>query len=99
VRVWRHGTKKPGCGGEILEYLSQPSRGLVTRPDQVVVVGDRLCTDVLMAGMMGSWSVWVRDGTPARPASRTLYGRIESRLLALLRQWGHQPVPPSGRLL
>ena len=72
MRVWRHGTKKPGCGGEILEYLSQPSRGLITRPDQVVVVGDRLCTDVLMAGMMGSWSVWVRDGTPARPASRTL---------------------------
>lgn len=37
-----------------------------------MVVGDRLCTDVLMAGMMGSYGVWIRDGTPARPAAGTL---------------------------
>ena len=34
----------------------------MTHPSQVAVVGDRLATDVMMANMMGSWSVWVRDG-------------------------------------
>lgn len=34
----------------------------VTSPAQVAVVGDRLFTDVMMANMMGSHSVWVKDG-------------------------------------
>lgn len=34
----------------------------MTRPDQIAVVGDRLFTDVMMANMMGSWGIWVRDG-------------------------------------
>ncbi|EED15000.1 conserved hypothetical protein [Talaromyces stipitatus ATCC 10500] len=36
--------------------------GVITRPDEVVVVGDRLGTDTLMAAQMGSWSVWCKDG-------------------------------------
>ena len=34
----------------------------MTRPEHVAVVGDRLTTDVMMANMMGSYAVWVRDG-------------------------------------
>lgn len=34
----------------------------VTSPNQIVVVGDRLTTDVMMANMMGFWSVWIKDG-------------------------------------
>lgn len=34
----------------------------VTSPDQIAVVGDRLFTDVMMANMMGFWSVWIKDG-------------------------------------
>ena len=30
---------------------------------QDLLVGDRLFTDVLMANMMGSHSVWIKDGT------------------------------------
>ncbi|EFR03248.1 hypothetical protein MGYG_06250 [Nannizzia gypsea CBS 118893] len=52
--------KKPMSYAAVLEYLK--SRGVVERADEVVVVGDRVGTDVLMASMMGSWSVWTRDG-------------------------------------
>lgn len=34
----------------------------VTSPNQIAVVGDRLTTDVMMANMMGFWSVWIKDG-------------------------------------
>lgn len=34
----------------------------VTSPNQIVVVGDRLTTDVMMANIMGFWSVWIKDG-------------------------------------
>lgn len=37
-------------------------RGVVERADEIAVVGDRLGTDVVMASMMGAWSVWCRDG-------------------------------------
>lgn len=35
---------------------------MVSSPGEIAVVGDRLGTDVLMAGMMGSWSVWCKEG-------------------------------------
>ncbi|RHZ65216.1 phosphatidylglycerophosphatase [Aspergillus thermomutatus] len=52
--------KKPFCGKEVVDWFRE--RGVVTRADEIAVVGDRLGTDVLMAVMMGSWSVWCRDG-------------------------------------
>ena len=62
VSVLRHSTKKPGCGPEVLQYFrSQPESG-VTKPSQIAIVGDRLFTDVMMANMMGSWNVWIKDG-------------------------------------
>ena len=66
VKVFKHSTKKPGCWPEIFEYL-KASEAKVERPDQVAVVGDRLFTDILMANMMGSWGLWIKDGV--RPAS------------------------------
>ena len=69
IHVLRHSsTKKPGCWPEVFEHL-KASGANVTRPDQVAIVGDRLFTDVIMANMMGSWAVWVKDGV--RPASKT----------------------------
>lgn len=57
-----HASKKPGCGPDIMEYfLKHPETG-VTRPDQIAIVGDRLTTDVMMANLMGSYSVWIKDG-------------------------------------
>lgn len=63
VKVLRHSTKKPGCHSEIMEYFrSKPETG-VKKENQVAIVGDRLFTDVLMANMMGSHSVWIETGT------------------------------------
>lgn len=57
-----HASKKPGCGPDIMEYFSKYPETGVTRPDQIAVVGDRLTTDVMMANLMGSYSVWIKDG-------------------------------------
>ena len=62
VHVLRHDHKKPGCGAEIMEYFRKAIDSKVTKPSQIAIIGDRLFTDVLMANMMGSWSVWVKDG-------------------------------------
>ncbi|KAL8710065.1 MAG: hypothetical protein Q9220_005336 [cf. Caloplaca sp. 1 TL-2023] len=62
VPVLRHSKKKPGCGSQILEYFRNAPGSRVTSADQIAVVGDRLLTDVMLANLMGSWAVWVRDG-------------------------------------
>jgi len=45
-----------------MEYFRKYPETGVTRPDQVAVVGDRLTTDVMLANLMGSYAVWVKDG-------------------------------------
>ena len=62
VKVLRHSTKKPGCGPEVLAYLKNAPGSRVTEASHVAIVGDRLFTDVMMANMMGSWSIWIRVG-------------------------------------
>ena len=62
MTVLTHSTKKPGCGSEVLEFLRDAPNSGVTKASQIAVVGDRLFTDVMMANMMGSWSIWVKDG-------------------------------------
>ena len=62
VLVLPHTTKKPGCGPEIMEYFRKHPETGVTRPEQVAGVGDRVTTDVMMANLMGSYAVWVKDG-------------------------------------
>ena len=62
VTVLRHSTKKPGCHAEIMAHLRNASDADVTSASQVAVVGDRLFTDVMMANMMGSYGVWVKEG-------------------------------------
>ncbi len=62
VKVLRHATKKPGCHAEIMSHFRNAPETGVTVPSQVAIVGDRLFTDVLMANMMGSHSVWIKDG-------------------------------------
>ncbi len=45
-----------------MEYFRKHPETGVTRPDQIAIVGDRLMTDVMMANLMGSYAVWVKDG-------------------------------------
>lgn len=62
VRVLRHSTKKPGCGAQILDHFQNASDTKVTLSRQIAVVGDRLFTDMMLANLMGSWGIWVKDG-------------------------------------
>ncbi|KAL8812203.1 MAG: hypothetical protein Q9200_001208 [Gallowayella weberi] len=62
IPVLKHSTKKPGCGTQILNHFLHAPGSRVTSADQIAVVGDRLFTDVMLANLMGSWSIWVRDG-------------------------------------
>ncbi|KAI3404190.2 hypothetical protein KGF56_002951 [Candida oxycetoniae] len=58
VNVLRHSVKKPGCIDEIKSYFAK----LGIKPSEIVVIGDRLFTDMLMANMMGSWGCWISTG-------------------------------------
>jgi len=45
-----------------MAYFAQHPETGVTRPEHIAIVGDRLTTDVMMANLMGSFAVWVKDG-------------------------------------
>ncbi len=64
VQVLRHRIKKPGCGHEIMKILQKDVD--ITSRSQIVVIGDRLLTDTMMSNMMGSYSIWVKDGIPGK---------------------------------
>jgi phosphatidylglycerophosphatase GEP4 len=98
--------KKPFSHPTILAYFRD--RGVVERPDEIAVVGDRLGTDVLMASLMGAWSVWVRDGVTVGVAEdgdvvkdqvvdyRGWLAKGEAALERYLRRRGVKPAMPSG---
>ncbi|KAI9931279.1 hypothetical protein ASPWEDRAFT_229856 [Aspergillus wentii DTO 134E9] len=75
--------KKPFCGKEVISWFRE--RGVVTRPDEIAVVGDRLGTDVLMAAAMGSWSVWCRDGVYEGVDPKK--GRPDMNILEKMEMW------------
>lgn len=62
VPVLPHSTKKPGCGADILAYFRSHPELADLQASEIAIVGDRLSTDVMMANMMGSYGLWVRDG-------------------------------------
>lgn len=78
VTVLRHSTKKPGCHEEIMAYFAKVG---ITDPSQIVVIGDRLFTDMLMANMMGAWGIWISEGVelsqkPFVKLERMFYSRM-----------------------
>ncbi|KAF1944740.1 HAD-superfamily phosphatase [Clathrospora elynae] len=91
IKVLRHSTKKPGCKEEVMAYFKAHPDSGVTRPDQIAVVGDRLSTDIMMANMMGSYGVWVRDGV----TGRGFFARMEDRLQGFLFRRGYSAPDPS----
>lgn len=81
IYVLRHGVKKPGCGEEVMRHFYE--NNIVESPDQVAVVGDRLFTDIMMANLMGSYGVWIRDGVkissnPIVKFEKVLYSMFKS---------------------
>ena len=91
LTVLPHAVKKPGCGDEILSYFRQHPETGVTGPHHIAIVGDRLATDMMLANMMGSWGVWVKDGVvPLQQKS------IVSTSQLVPKQCEHEP--PADRL-
>ena len=62
IEVFRHATKKPGCGKDVFDHLRGNSQLGIRHAGQIAVVGDRLFTDIMMANMFGAWGIWIRDG-------------------------------------
>ena len=52
--------RKPVIAQMVLEHFSK--HGVTDKADEIAVVGDRIITDVCMARLMGSWSVYVTEG-------------------------------------
>ncbi|KAI9720977.1 MAG: hypothetical protein M1828_005449 [Chrysothrix sp. TS-e1954] len=63
VDVLLHKERKPFCGTEVLQSFG----GDLKSPSQLVVIGDNILTDVVMANMMGARSVWLCTG-PKKPS-------------------------------
>jgi phosphatidylglycerophosphatase GEP4 len=90
--------RKPFCGPDVLKYFTD--HGVTSNPAEIVVLGDRLATDVLMAREMGAWSLWVRDGfrNPEMPGRdyRGAIARMETRFEKLLRGGLEKNAPLPG---
>ncbi|KAI2787703.1 hypothetical protein POX_f08078 [Penicillium oxalicum] len=92
--------KKPFCAEEVVQWFRD--REVISSASEIAVVGDRLGTDVLMAGMMGSWSVWCKEGVfevgePGKPR-RNVLEKMEVWIERYLREWRGcvAPVPGVG---
>lgn len=87
VTVLRHPTKKPGCHEEIKQYFVKQG---ITNVNEIVVIGDRLFTDMLMANMMGAWGIWISEGVEL---SQNIFPSFERKVYATLTN--RKYVPPS----
>ena len=45
-----------------MRHFLDQSPQTVTHPSQIVVIGDRMLTDVMLGNFMGSWTVWLTRG-------------------------------------
>lgn len=106
VPVLRHDTLKPGysCIASIRSYFS--SLSVPISDDELVIVGDRIFTDVIMANRMRYGFVSSSNGTPACARiggplaiwtngvwqkESTIMRWAEKRLLDVVRKWaGHE---------
>ena len=81
VPVLKHSTKKPGCYEDILSYFKDQN---VYDPREIAIVGDRLFTDILMANIMGSTGIWIRQGVNL---SQKVLPKFERLLFDNLTSW------------
>ncbi|RYO92566.1 hypothetical protein DL766_002353 [Monosporascus sp. MC13-8B] len=93
--VLSHRVKKPGCKDEIMAYFeSHPETG-VTHPSQLAIIGDRLATDMMLANMMGSRGIWIKDGV--KPLSqKSVFARVEHRIGPFLMARGFRAPEPQS---
>ena len=88
--------------------VSKKTKRPVHHPSQIVVIGDRLFTDVMLANMMGAWSIWVKDGvvrddgvvsdlngmTGNTDENSTQFSSLEKGLPSILMRFGFRAPTP-----
>ncbi|KAI0599133.1 mitochondrial PGP phosphatase [Biscogniauxia sp. FL1348] len=95
VSVLAHRVKKPGCRDEIMAHFRKHPEIGVTHPSQVAIIGDRLMTDMMLANMMGSWGLWIKDGViPLN--QKSVFSKLEQRLEPFLRARGVRSAYPKS---
>eukprot|EP00898_Chlorokybus_atmophyticus_P006473 jgi/Chlat1/6827/Chrsp51S09104 len=88
VRVLRHEAKKPAGGAEAVEF------GLGVPADRVVMVGDRLLTDVVFGNRLGLLSIYCAPLQPQLdPAPVKFSRRIEDAIVDMLERRGTTAPP------
>ncbi|KAL1841430.1 hypothetical protein VTJ49DRAFT_7045 [Mycothermus thermophilus] len=95
IEVLPHAVKKPGCGDEIVAYFRRHPETGVKGPHHVAIVGDRLATDMMLANMMGSWGIWVKDGVVPYE-TKSIFSRMERRIAPWLISRGYSATEPSS---
>ncbi|KAK1760896.1 Phosphatidylglycerophosphatase GEP4, mitochondrial [Echria macrotheca] len=95
VAVLSHRVKKPGCGSEIMAYFRQHPETGVTAPHQIAIVGDRLSTDMMLANMMGSWGIWVKNGVVPHQ-EKIAFSRMERKIAPYLFSRGYSAPEPTN---
>ncbi|EPE27749.1 HAD-like protein [Glarea lozoyensis ATCC 20868] len=93
--VLTHRLKKPSCGPEIMSYFKNHPETGVTHPSHIVVIGDRLTTDVMLANTMGAYSIFISDGVMGRE-KLTLLARMEQGFARFLMRRGVQASDPGS---
>lgn len=82
------GRKKPLCGSDVLAFFKE--QGVTEDATEIVFVGDRLATDVLVAREIGSWSYWCKDGwrNPQEPGVdyRGIFSKMEAVFERVMRE-------------
>ena len=88
--VRHHAHRKPACAHQLLA-----AAGCTDTPHRVVMVGDRLLTDIAMANAAGCMSVLVAPFTVIgdNPAAAVTRAVEINALLPLLRKFGVKPPP------
>ncbi|KAI1100134.1 HAD-superfamily phosphatase [Jackrogersella minutella] len=95
VSVLSHRVKKPGCSDEIMAHFKAYPETGVTHPSQIAIVGDRLMTDIMLANMMGSWGLWIKDGVKP-PKEKSIFSKLEQRLGSFLITRGYRATDPQS---
>ncbi|ORY71313.1 mitochondrial PGP phosphatase [Pseudomassariella vexata] len=95
VSVLLHKVKKPGCKDEIMAHFKKHPETQVTHPSQIAIIGDRLMTDMMLANMMGSWGIWIKQGV-APLKEKSIFARFDLRLGSFLLARGYKPSDPQS---
>ncbi|KAI1400823.1 HAD-superfamily phosphatase [Hypoxylon fuscum] len=95
VSVLAHRVKKPGCGDEIMAHFKSHPEAGVTHPSQIAVIGDRLMTDMMLANVMGSWGLWIKDGV--KPLNeKSVFSKFDHRFGPFLMARGYRAFDPQS---